>query len=272
MGDLVRHDQLRKTLTLIHEAREIRRGPEQRLHLARGLERIIGAAMTGIGIYSNFGPNRRGMIEENTTSWVDGSARSVWATLKERGISFSPSIRALANRCNGTHPVAVRRRDLLRDSEWYGSEYFADHYGTSGFDDYVKAMSPLPRNRVATISANRGTRDRPFTEEDRNLIAVFHEECLRLDAVQASEADGPRLTGREREVLDALLRGGSEKEVAAELRISRETVHTHVKSIYLAYGTRSRAELLARCLSRRGMMPPVQVARAARGPTSLEEA
>ncbi len=252
MADLVRQDQLRKTLALIHEAREIGRGPEQRLHLARGLERIIGAAMTSIGIYSNFGPNRRGRIEENTSSWVDGSAHNVWATLKQRGISFSPSIRALANRCNGTHPIAVRRRDLLRDSEWYGSEYFADHYGTSGgFDDYVKAMSRLPGSRVATISANRGARDRPFTEEDRNLVAVFHEECLRLDAAQPSEADQPLLTGREQQVLEALLRGGSEKEVAAELGISRETVHSHVKSIYLAYGTRSRAELLARCLSRR---------------------
>jgi len=248
MEDLVRREQLRETLGLIHEAREIGRGSEQSLHLVRGIERIVGAAMTAIGVYGNFGPNRRGRIEENTTT-TNGPAAKIWTALHQRGTSLSPSLRALASRSEGQRPVAARRRELLHDQEWYGSEYFADYYGPCGFDDYVKTMWPLGNGRVATISLNRAAGDRPFAEEDRNLLAVFQEECLRLRAAQEKELDGPRLTGRQREVLDALLRGASEKEVAWELGISPQTVHTHVKSIYLAYGTRSRGELLARCLS-----------------------
>jgi DNA-binding CsgD family transcriptional regulator len=174
----------------------------------------------------------------------------IWAAFERRGTSFSPSLRALANRSDGRRPIVVRRRELLDDQEWYGSEYFADCYGPCGFDDYVKTMWPLGHGRVATVSANREPQDRPFTEEDRNLLLVFQEQCLRLEEAQAKKLDGPRLTARQREVLDALLRGASEKEVAWDLGISRETVHSHVKSIYLAYGTRSRAELLARFLSR----------------------
>ena len=248
MEDLVRREQLRETLALIHEAREIGRGSEQSLHLVRGIERIVGAGMTSIGVYGNFGPNRRGRIEENTTT-KDGAAAKIWTALHQRGTSLSPSLRALANRSEGRRSVAARRRDLLQDQEWYSSEYFADYYGPCGFDDYVKTVWPLGNGRVATISLNRAAGDRPFAEEDRNLLAVFQEECLRLRAAQEKELDGPRLTGRQREVRDALLRGASEKEVAWELEISPQTVHTHVKSIYRAYGARSRAELLVQCLS-----------------------
>src|SRR5215813_5183901 len=248
MGDLVRRDQLREKLALIHEARHIGRGSEQSLHLVRGIERIVGAAMSSIGVYGNFGPNRKGRIEENTTT-TDGTAARVWAALHQRGTSLSPSLRALANQSEAQRPVAVRRRELLQDQEWYGSEYFVDYYGPCGFDDYVKTMRPLGNGRVATMSLNRAAGDRPFTEEDRNLLAVFQEEWLRLRTAQEKESDGPRISRRQREVLDALLRGASEKEVAWELGISQQTVHTHVKSIYLAYGTRSRAELLVRCLS-----------------------
>jgi len=45
------------------------------------------------------------------------------------------------------------------------------------------------------------------------------------------------------------LTGAAEKAVAAELGISPQTVHGHVKAIFAAYGVQSRAELLVKCLS-----------------------
>ena len=73
------------------------------------------------------------------------------------------------------------------------------------------------------------------------------EEYARL-LRPAPRAGGPRLTSRAREVLQHLLRGASEKGIAAALSISRETVHGYVKAIYAAHGVSSRAELLACCL------------------------
>ena len=55
-------------------------------------------------------------------------------------------------------------------------------------------------------------------------------------------------------MLRGLLQGASEKQVAAELGISPQTVHGRVKSIYLAYGVTSRSELLVKCLGR-GALP-----------------
>ena len=44
-----------------------------------------------------------------------------------------------------------------------------------------------------------------------------------------------------------LLSGGmSEREIAAELYLTFNTVHTHVKSVYRKLGVSSRAEALAR--------------------------
>ena len=53
------------------------------------------------------------------------------------------------------------------------------------------------------------------------------------------------LTARERQVLACLLTGASEKEVAASLAISPQTVHAHVKALYRLHGVSSRPQLMA---------------------------
>ena len=59
------------------------------------------------------------------------------------------------------------------------------------------------------------------------------------------QADDPRLTPAQRRVLENLLRGLTEKEVAARLNISIHTVHSHVKNLYKIFGVSSRGELIA---------------------------
>jgi pSer/pThr/pTyr-binding forkhead associated (FHA) protein len=60
------------------------------------------------------------------------------------------------------------------------------------------------------------------------------------------------LSAAQRRVFDLLLAGLSEKQAAARLKVSRHTVHTHVRQIYRVLGVRSRAELLARFVQQRG--------------------
>lgn len=49
-----------------------------------------------------------------------------------------------------------------------------------------------------------------------------------------------------RQTLTHLLRGDSEKQVAAKLGVSQHTVHVYVKSLYRHFGVSSRGELMAR--------------------------
>ena len=61
----------------------------------------------------------------------------------------------------------------------------------------------------------------------------------------ADEAAEP-LTGREREVLDLLVSGRSNRQIADALFVSPNTVATHIKGIYAKLHVRSRAEVIAR--------------------------
>lgn len=54
-----------------------------------------------------------------------------------------------------------------------------------------------------------------------------------------------RLSIAQLRVLDLLLTGRSEKEVASKLRLSQHTIHNHVKVIYRRMKVSSRPELLA---------------------------
>ncbi len=56
-----------------------------------------------------------------------------------------------------------------------------------------------------------------------------------------------KLTPAQRRVYHEFLRGRSEKEAAAVLKISTNTVHSHSRAIYTAFKVSSRAELLSLC-------------------------
>jgi DNA-binding CsgD family transcriptional regulator len=57
----------------------------------------------------------------------------------------------------------------------------------------------------------------------------------------ASVAD---LTPREREVLTLVCRGKSDPEIAAELKLARNTVRNHVASLYQKLGVNRRSALI----------------------------
>jgi DNA-binding CsgD family transcriptional regulator len=59
------------------------------------------------------------------------------------------------------------------------------------------------------------------------------------------------LTPMERRVVQLLLSEKSEKEIAAALKQSAHTTHSHIKQIYRKYGTQGRAGLMGIWLSRR---------------------
>ncbi|KEQ23144.1 helix-turn-helix domain-containing protein [Paenibacillus tyrfis] len=62
------------------------------------------------------------------------------------------------------------------------------------------------------------------------------------------------LSEREKQILDALIRGMSTKELALSLHISAYTVQDHIKSIFVKTGVSSRRDLVWRLFSRFGVV------------------
>ena len=95
--------------------------------------------------------------------------------------------------------------------------------------------------------AGHGAR-RTAPEALDDAIAAVQETSQRLGTsvpaagVESTEAPDEGLTRRQREVLDLLVEGLSNKEIAARLDVSPKTVMHHTMAIYRALGVRGRAE------------------------------
>lgn len=109
---------------------------------------------------------------------------------------------------------------------------------------YIDRLT-LGDGRHVAITLTRPADATPFTVLEQRWISMVHAGCAW--AYAPADEGGTRrfvhLSPREREALGHLLRGASEKEVAASLGRSRHTVHSYVKRIYRTLGVRSRSEL-----------------------------
>jgi len=74
-------------------------------------------------------------------------------------------------------------------------------------------------------------------------------------AVLEDQPDMPALTGRERQTLNMIVRGLSNKEISADLGISAKTVEKHRMSLMQKLGVNSVAQLLARAV-KDGLIDP----------------
>ena len=104
----------------------------------------------------------------------------------------------------------------------------------------------------------------PFSATDEELatgvravhagLLALHPDALAPSRVGDAAADaGAPLTPREREIVELMAEGASNRTIALRLAISRHTVKFHVASILAKLGARSRAEAVAVAL-RRGLL------------------
>ncbi len=119
----------------------------------------------------------------------------------------------------------------------------------TGHGDVPMAVSALKKGAVDFI-------EKPFGDKDMlHLI----EQCLALDREHREQrrqgADAARrlasLTEREREVMDLIIAGRLNKQIADVLSISIKTVEVHRARIMDKMGVRSVAELVQAVMSRR---------------------
>lgn len=90
---------------------------------------------------------------------------------------------------------------------------------------------------IDTVMAGRYWVDRDTTHDLGHALASY-------DIAQTGPRRAPvELTPREREILAALLRGESNKQIARDLGLAEQTVKNHLSQLYEKFGVSSRLEL-----------------------------
>jgi DNA-binding NarL/FixJ family response regulator len=119
------------------------------------------------------------------------------------------------------------------------------------------ALSDDPAQFWTSTSRSLGVRaalpHRPTAEQLAGAVRavhaglfVLHPEALTQAAVgNAAVASGAPLTSREREILEMIAEGASNRTIASRLGISRHTVKFHVASILVKLDADSRTEAVA---------------------------
>ena len=116
---------------------------------------------------------------------------------------------------------------------------------------YLDLSNAVTRRRMAALLRADGEVALVGTAEDADL--VVSERVVSTSAPGAVAQEGT-LTARELEVLRLVARGLSNKEIAADLRITTHTVKYHLAAVLEKLGVRSRTEAVSLGV-RKGLVP-----------------
>jgi DNA-binding CsgD family transcriptional regulator len=148
---------------------------------------------------------------------------------------------------------ACRLCDVMSD-EWFDTHFYQDYYLGCGHRDAVYVAFPINEDAESYFGLFRATGQLPFTAEERDMLAYalrgikwFHRQLLLSHGLLVASTP---LTPVERQVLQGLLTGLAEKEIAVAQGQSYHTTHKYVVSIFRKFGVSNRAALMALWLGR----------------------
>jgi DNA-binding CsgD family transcriptional regulator len=113
-----------------------------------------------------------------------------------------------------------------------------------GVEFELKLWLPAPPRHSRCFEFNRG-HGSDFSDRNVALLRLVRPHLARLRARWERAPRPAQLTERERDVLELVAQGLTNREVAARLFISSGTVRTHLEHVYEKLGVRSRAGAVA---------------------------
>lgn len=190
-----------------------------------------------------------------------------------------------------SRPFCLASREVLPAQLWYRAPYVQEVLRVCDVDPFLAAATRDPvTGHASYLTIRRAWRERPFSNRARQVFQLFFEAAghrLADEETEGSSRNGRhagtdptnseagddgsengaqvangrdprrRISLRQQMVLERLLSGDSEKQVAARLGRSRHTVHRHVTALYRRFRVSSRAELMARFLAGEPALAPL---------------
>ncbi len=137
----------------------------------------------------------------------------------------------------------------LATAEWFEGPSYQRFYRALDRKDSIWAGIPINQDAEIQIGFHRSFDKPDFSLQERNFVShalrglrwFFKHQMLGEGAGVASSP----LTATEQTVLQGLLLGLTEKQIAEQSSQSPHTTHDHVKRIFRKYGVSSRSSLMA---------------------------
>ena len=200
------------------------------------------------------------VASEITTLSVCDLARNARSVMSSPGSAISAVDREAFDRHFAEHPLvrfhraepgggAHRISDSLSRAEFRETGLYNDYYRRIGIDHVIAVPLFVDRSLLVSFVLNRNSMD--FSDRERMLLDLVREPLAALYrhalARQRSFAELP-VTQREREVLEWLAAGKTDREIAAILGMSPRTVQKHLQHIYEKLGVETRTAAVMRAL------------------------
>lgn len=137
----------------------------------------------------------------------------------------------------------------LATPEWFEGPSYQRFYRAIDRKDSIWAGIPINEDAEIQIGFHRSFSKPAFSPQERDFVFralrgirwFYKHQMLGEGAGVASSS----LTATEQLVLQGLLQGLTEKQIAEENNQSPHTTHDHVKRIFRKYGVSSRSSLMA---------------------------
>jgi DNA-binding CsgD family transcriptional regulator len=149
----------------------------------------------------------------------------------------------------------LRDPDFLDYAAFRHTEHHRLYYRIPGIIDRMTIGYPVDADTESFFLIDRyrtradGTRGRPFAACDAAIaggavrgVRALHRQLLMSHGLLGGDK---LLSPVERQILFGLLRGDTERAIAATLGQKPATLHKYVRDLHARFGVRSRAELMA---------------------------
>jgi len=145
-----------------------------------------------------------------------------------------------------TDVLGPHRRDRIRFYGEIGCHMGIDHFMWCHLDVHGENVSTVV---LARRGSGFGERDQQVLRELRDVLAIS-EACYRATPRVLDGEVQARLTPRELEIVDLVVRGLTNPEIATALALSLHTVRNHLNTIFRKLEVSTRAELAGMAATR----------------------
>ena len=143
-----------------------------------------------------------------------------------------------------TSDEPLRITDLVSSRAFRKTACYALIMRPFGVEHELKLWLPAPLGHSRCFCFVRGP-GKNFDDREVALLSLVRPHLARLRARWERAPRPAQLTERERDVLELVAQGLTNREVAARLFISSGTVRTHLEHVYEKLGVRTRAGAVA---------------------------